>query len=72
MALFESGVSRYVTGTATVQVYFPVDDHGREHVRCEMCPYYHKYDRKCGLNGEMVAFPEKYIGSRCPLEFEEV
>lgn len=69
MSNFETGVSSYVVGRATVEVYFPVDRRGEPDVRCELCKFLNRTGRSCQLNKEIVAYPEKYIGSNCPLEF---
>lgn len=71
MADFSSGVSGYIKGAATVTVNFPIDMRGHADVCCGQCPYHSRYDRVCRLNGEIVAYPEKYIGQRCPLTFED-
>lgn len=69
--MFESGVSSYVVGQATVTVCFPVDHRGNAHVCCAQCEYYSRTSGRCKLNGGLCAFPDKYIGQNCPLEFEE-
>ena len=68
---FESGVQSYVVGIHTVEVPFPVNWRGEPDVRCELCRYYSRTGRRCHLNGEVVEYPEKYIGSKCPLKFTE-
>lgn len=67
MANFESGVSEYIKAVATVQVNFPVDGKGRSEVACKHCPYLSSNERMCQLNKEPVAFPNKYVGDKCPL-----
>jgi hypothetical protein len=66
---FSNGVSGYIVGEATVKVHFPVDIKGNPAVNCCQCPFYRQNYRRCGLNDEMVAFGEKYIGQHCPLTF---
>ena len=68
---FDSGVSRYIIGTCTVEVAFPVDFRGNPHVCCAQCEFYSRNSVRCRLNGCVVEFPEKYIGGRCPLNFVE-
>ena len=68
---FESGVKAYVIGTATVENPFPVNWRGEPDVRCEMCRFFSRSGHICRLNQELVEYPEKYIGSRCPLKFGE-
>lgn len=68
MANFESGVASYVIGRATVTVGFPVDFKGNAEIACKHCPFFIRATQKCALNQEMVNFPEKYVGTKCPLE----
>lgn len=67
MANFDSGVASYVKAYAVVQVNFPVDDKGRADISCKQCPYLSVTSRICQLNKETVAFPERFVGDRCPL-----
>ena len=73
MANFESGVTGYVTGTATVKAYFPIKKNGDPDIKCIHCLYYNGRN-KCTIthneNGGIVNFPEHGIGYDCPLEFE--
>lgn len=71
MADFKSGVARYIWATAQVAVSFPVDQKGSEDVCCYQCKFYRRNYRACGLNNEICEYPEKYIGSNCPLTFIE-
>jgi hypothetical protein len=72
MANFDSGVRGYVKAQATVTVYFPIDLKGNVEIACKHCEYYVSSLRKCGLNQKIVNFPERYVGSECPLEQVEV
>ena len=67
MANFDSGVSSYIKAYAVVQVNFPVDDKGRAEIFCKHCPFLSSNERMCQLNKEPVAFPNKFVGDRCPL-----
>lgn len=71
MPLFDTGVASYIIGRATVVVTFPVDFRGVPDVRCEQCQFLNRTGRSCQLNKQIVEYPEKYIGSHCPLKFEE-
>lgn len=70
MPNFDSGVASYIVGQALVTVYFPVDRRGAAHVNCEQCELFSRTSRRCKLNGSLCEFPERYIGSRCPLNFD--
>ena len=72
MADFESGVFGYVTGEATVTVNFPVDKRGVADVSCNQCDYFRRNYRKCGINGAICEYPDKYVGSRCPLHIKNI
>lgn len=69
--MIESGVSGYINGYATVEVHFPVDLKGNADVNCRQCWYFRRTYSTCGLNGEVCEYPDKYIGSKCPLKFGE-
>lgn len=66
MADFSSGVSGFVTATATVTVKFPIDLKGNADVCCFQCPYYSQSSRICQLNKAVPAYPAKFIGQECP------
>lgn len=70
---FDSGVKAYVTGVATVYVHFPVSWKGDEDISCKQCRFFRVTSRSCALNDEVCEYPEKFVGSKCPLErVEEV
>lgn len=66
-----SGVSRYITGTYTVKVHFPVDLRGNVFLTCRQCKYFRRTSSTCGLNDEVCEFPDNYRGSCCPLSFND-
>lgn len=68
MANFDSGVSGYVKTAVTVYVNFPIDMRGRAAIACIHCPYLSNNQRICQLNKEIVNYPEKFVGDKCPLE----
>lgn len=70
MADFESGVSGYIVGTATIRISFPVDWRGNAHVCCDQCDIFSRTSGRCPITHMISEFPERYIGSRCPLNFE--
>jgi hypothetical protein len=71
MANFDSGVARYIIGTATVTVGFPVDFKGRVEIACKHCKFYIRAKQRCALTQEIVNYPETYVGVHCPLERNE-
>lgn len=68
---FSSGVASFIRATATVEVFFPVDAKGNADVRCTQCEYFHRSTNRCGINGRLCAYPDKYVGQYCPLNVEE-
>lgn len=70
MSKYDNGVSAYVHAKAVVHVHFPVDFRGNSDVCCQQCYFYRESSRRCGLTGQISEYPAKYIGSMCPLEFE--
>jgi hypothetical protein len=70
MADFESGVSSYVMAEATVTVAFPVDHRGNADISCYQCYYFRRNYQTCGLNGEICQYPNRYVGSLCPLKLK--
>ena len=69
MPEFSSGVKKYIRASAIVEVSFPVDFHDRADVSRSQCPYFRYTIRHCGLNDKICEYPERYIGSHCPLKF---
>ncbi len=66
---FESGVSKYIVGKAVIRTGFPVSDKtGRAFIACQYCKMYCM--KKCIITGEIIAFPDEYVGNECPLEIE--
>lgn len=68
MAAFDDGVSGYIKARAVVEVGFPIDWRGSVEIACKHCPFFIVTTRKCGLTHGVVYFPEKYVGSACPLK----
>lgn len=71
MERFDSGVSSYITGTATIKVHFPVDSKGVADISCMQCQFLSSSGKYCQLNKKIVAFPNKFVGNECPLETED-
>lgn len=67
MANFDSGVKEYIVAEATVKVFFPVNFQDRADVSCYQCQYFRRSNQMCGLNGHICEYPQKHVGSHCPL-----
>jgi hypothetical protein len=68
MPNFDSGVMKYIKGRVTLEVGFPVDWRGNAEIACKHCNFFVRATQRCGLNQQIVNFPEKYVGDYCPLE----
>lgn len=68
---FDSGIDRYIKGTAKVEVFFPVDRKGNADISCAQCFFYREASRRCSLTGQISEYPTKYVGGHCPLEMED-
>ena len=68
MACFDNGVASYIKGRVTLEVGFPVDYKGRAEIACKHCRFFVRATMRCGLNQEVVNFPDSYVGTACPLE----
>lgn len=68
MANFDSGVKKYIKGRVTLEVGFPVDWRDNPEIACKHCNFYVRATQRCGLNQQIVNFPERYVGEYCPLE----
>lgn len=67
---FDTGVSQYVTGRATVACAFPIDKKGNAHVKCDFCKFYDRIAKKCKLDDHVIFFPD-YLSEDCQLDFEK-
>ena len=66
---FDCGVKAYITGECTVKVSFPVDWRDNAEINCYQCKFFSRNNGICQITKEVSEFPQKYIGSRCPLKF---
>lgn len=71
MADFSSGVKRFIKARATVEIGFPVDWRDNAEIACKHCNFYVRATQRCGLNQQIVNYPDKFIGADCPLEIIE-
>ena len=68
MVDFSSGVKSFIKARAVVEVNFPVDWRDNAEIACKHCNFFVRATQRCGLNQQIVNFPERYIGDCCPLE----
>lgn len=64
-------MAAYIRGRAIVEVYFPVDDRGNAGMSCTHCYYFSESSKRCLLNNEKPEYPHKYVGSSCPMMWDE-
>lgn len=69
MSDFSSGVKAYITGETTVKVHFPIDYKDNADVSCYQCKYFSRASGICYLTKEISEYPQRFIGSTCPLDF---
>lgn len=69
MAEFDTGVKNYIMGECIVKVHFPVDFRDSADINCYQCKFFSRASGICRLTNEVSEYPQKYIGSQCPLEF---
>ncbi len=69
MANYDSGVSGYIWGECIVKVHFPIDQKGNADINCYQCKFFSRNNGICQLTKEISEFPQKYISSKCPLDF---
>ncbi len=72
MTEFETGVSGYVAAEATVRIFFPIDSTGKKYINCSKCKMFDVRNRACQITKEISEFPEKFVGSHCPLNILSV
>jgi hypothetical protein len=68
MASFENGVKAYVKARAVVEVNFPIDWKDNAEIACKHCNFFVRATQRCGLTQTIVNYPERFVGSECPLE----
>jgi hypothetical protein len=68
MSDFSTGVKRFIKARAVVEVNFPVDWRDNAEIACKHCNFFVRATQRCGLTQTIVNFPERYVGSECPLE----
>ena len=71
-ANFESGVKDYITGYAVVEVHFPVDWKDNPDISCNQCKFFSRNSGRCYLTQEISEYPNKFVGSNCPLMIKEI
>lgn len=71
MAYFESGVKKYITGYAVVEVGFPVDFKDNADISCYQCPFFSRNNGICQLTKKISEWPQRYVGHSCPLIIKE-
>lgn len=67
MANFDSGVKRFIKTYAVVEVNFPVDWKDNAEIACKHCNFFVRATQRCGLNQQIVNYPDKCVGENCPL-----
>lgn len=71
MGVLDSGVKSYIITQTIITVGFPVSFSGMAEVNCYHCKYFTHSSGVCQLTKEVSEFPQRYVGSHCPLEIVE-
>lgn len=71
MACFDSGVKRYIKARCVVEIGFPVDWKDNPDISCKHCNFFVRATQRCAITQQIVNFPERYVGTCCPLEIIE-
>ena len=72
MANFDNGVQGFVIGKGKIEVSFPVDWNGNVDICCMQCKFYNRNSGFCLITREISEFPKQCVGSKCPLDFEDI
>lgn len=67
---YDSGVKNYIFGECTIRIHFPVDFKDNVDVCCYQCKMFNRSGGVCRITSEVSEYPQKYIGSKCPLKFD--
>ena len=71
MGNLDDGVKSYIMTQAVITVGFPVSFSGVAEISCYHCKYFTHSSGVCQLTKEVSEYPQKYVGSHCPLEIIE-
>ena len=71
MSRFDDGIKRYIKAQVTLEVGFPVSWKDVPAIAWKHCPFYVRATKRCGLNQEIVNYPDNFVGHNCPLELVE-
>lgn len=71
MPNFETGVSSYIKAETTVTVFFPVDSRGNADISCRQCEFFSRSTGLCQLTKKVSEYPDRYVGTSCPLTQSE-
>ena len=70
MENYDSGVKNYIFGECTIRIHFRVDFKDNVDVCCYQCKMFNRSGGFCRITNEVSEYPQKYIGSKCPLKFD--
>ena len=71
MSALDNGVKEFIITRAVITVGFPVSFSGVVEQNCYHCKYFTHSSGVCQLTKEVSEFPQRYVGSHCPLEIVE-
>ncbi len=71
MSALDNGVKEFIMMRAVITVGFPVNFAGVAEMNCFHCKFFTHSSGVCQLTKEVSEYPQRYVGSHCPLEFIE-
>lgn len=63
---FTDGVKDYVTATAVITNYFPIDLKGNPDLSCYQCRYFSRSTGVCYITKDVTPKPQTAVGRTCP------
>ena len=69
MSVLDNGVKEFIMTRAVITVGFPVGFSGATEINCFHCKFFTHSSGVCQITKEVSEFPQRYVGSHCPLEF---
>lgn len=71
MSSLDNGVKAFLMTQTVITVGFPIGFSGQVEQNCFHCKFFTHSSGVCQLTKEVSEFPQRYVGSHCPLELVE-
>jgi len=70
MSDYPEGIPDYMVGRGEVINYFPINRRGEVDHTCDQCDFFYRRERTCFITKELIAYPDRDVGRKCPLQLE--